>query len=432
MLIKIKGWLINTLLFLVINSAQSATDQELRYENAIYESDIRTVVLLNEAGFNFPLVELNESINKLTLSFDQLSSERDFYQYTLIHCDANWEKSPIARTQYLSGVGFESIDNSFFSNGTLTQYTHYEVNLPSENTKPTISGNFLLLVYRNFDENDIVLSRRIMVLGSKGNVSMNIVQSNQVEFRQVQQQVNFTFNKTSGDYYIPNPQMDVKSVVLRNGEWNSAIDNLKPQFIKGNSFEYNQMLGNQFDGINEYRYFDIRSLQVAQAGVKKRMNIGGQKHVWLIADKSRGQDRYLTWRDYNGRVFYDNKDLPSQVNIESDYCFVHFTLVSADLKQNIYLYGELTDWSIKEDYKLFYNSDLGQYEAIVPLKQGYYNYMYVIPGSEGTSVDYKTLEGSHSITENNYMVLIYHRNQAMPYDELIGYGLANSVQGANR
>ena len=58
--------------------------------------------------------------------------------------------------------------------------------------------------------------------------------------------------------------------------------------------------------------------------------------------------------------------------------------------------------------------------------------MYVIPGSEGTSVDYKTLEGSHSITENNYMVLIYHRNQAMPYDELIGYGLANSVQGANR
>jgi hypothetical protein len=418
-------------LIALFNVLNGATDQELRYENAIYESDIRTVVLLNEAGFNFPLVELNEPFNKLKLSFDQLTSERDFYQYTLIHCDANWERSSISKTQYLGGVGFESIDNSFFSNGTLTQYTHYEVNLPSENTKPTISGNYLLLVYRNFDENDIVLSRRIMVLESKGNVSMDVVQSNQVEFRQMQQQVNFTFNKTSGNYYIPNPQMDIKTVILRNGEWNSAIDNLKPQFIKGNSYVYNQMLGNQFDGINEYRYFDVRSLQVAQAGVKKRMNIGGQKHVWLIADKSRGQDRYLTWRDYNGRVFYDNKDLPSQINIESDYCFVHFTLVSPDLQKNIYLYGELTDWAIKDDFKLYYNSDLGQYECIVPLKQGYYNYMYVVPGADGEPVDYKPLEGSHSITENNYMVLVYHRNQAMSYDELIGYGLTNSVQGNN-
>jgi len=416
-------------LIALFNVLNGATDQELRYENAIYESDIRTVVLLNEAGFNFPLVELNEPFNKLKLSFDQLTSERDFYQYTLIHCDANWERSSISKTQYLGGVGFESIDNSFFSNGTLTQYTHYEVNLPSENTKPTISGNYLLLVYRNFDENDIVLSRRIMVLESKGNVSMDVVQSNQVEFRQMQQQVNFTFNKTSGNYYIPNPQMDIKTVILRNGEWNSAIDNLKPQFIKGNSYVYNQMLGNQFDGINEYRYFDVRSLQVAQAGVKKRMNIGGQKHVWLIADKSRGQDRYLTWIDYKGRVFYDNKDLPSQINIESDYCFVHFTLVSPDLQKNIYLYGELTDWAIKDDFKLYYNSDLGQYECIVPLKQGYYNYMYVVPGADREPVDYKPLEGSHSITENNYMVLVYHRNQAMPYDELIGYGLTNSVQG---
>jgi len=57
--------------------------------------------------------------------------------------------------------------------------------------------------------------------------------------------------------------------------------------------------------------------------------------------------------------------------------------------------------------------------------------MYVVPGADGEPVDYKPLEGSHSITENNYMVLVYHRNQAMPYDELIGYGLTNSVQGNN-
>ena len=42
------------------------------------------------------------------------------------------------------------------------------------------------------------------------------------------------------------------------------------------------------------------------------------------------------------------------------------------------------------------------------------------------SVDTRYFEGSHSETENNYMVLMYHRNQTMNYDELIGYGLENT------
>lgn len=262
----------------IFGHSSATTDSLLRYDNAIYEGDVRSVQFLNSSsGFNFPVISLGTDLETLKLTFDQLTSERDYYQYTLIHCNADWTPSGLPRTLSVDGVGFENIDNASFSNGTLTQYVHYEVLLPTENTKPKVSGNFLLVVYRNFDEKDIVLSRRMMVLSSKGAVNVNVTQSSQVEFRAQQQQVNFAFNKSAATYFIPNPYSDLRTVVLRNGEWKGAISDLKPQFIKGNSYEFNQMMGTQFDGLNEYRFFDMRSLQIAQAGVKKREI--GRAHV---------------------------------------------------------------------------------------------------------------------------------------------------------
>ena len=408
-------------------------DSTLRFTNAIYEGDIRTVrVTQPQSGFAFPLITLEDALGNLRLEFDQLTAERDYYQFTLILCDAQWNKVPMAKTQYLEGIGYENLENYVFSNSTLTQYVHYTQNFPTENTLPKYAGNYLLVVYRNFNESDIVLSRRIMVLSAKGNVDVTVNQSNQVEFRQENQQVNFTFNTLKG-YYIPNPYQDLTAVILQNGEWVSAIDNLKPQFIQSQSYAYKQVQGTQFSGENEYRSFDIRSLRSSQAWVKKRMNIGNQKHVWLVTDQSRGYDRYMPWSDYNGRVFYDNKDIIKDtmmnnngVSFESDYVFVHFSL-AADVQENdVYIFGELSDWRINENLKMYYNADLKNYEAVVPLKQGYYNYMYGIFNKTTGKLDFKPLEGANSATENNYMVLMYHRNQAMPFDELIGYGLKNS------
>ncbi len=410
----------------------SNTDSTLRFCNAIYEGDIRTVRVVQEnSGFNFPIITLNETNQALSLEFDQLTSERDYYQFTLIHCDARWNRSNLVKTQYLDGTGFDNIENHFFSNSTLTQYVHYSVNFPTEQTTPKISGNYLLVVYRNFNESDIVLSRRIMVLNPQGNVDVTVSQSSQVEFRSENQQVNFTFT-TLKNYFIPNPYQDLTAVILRNGEWLGSNDALKPQFIQNQSFAYKQMIGSQFQGMNEFRYFDVRSLRVSQAWVKKKLNIGNQKHVWLVTDQSRGYDRYMNWNDYNGRVFYDNKDIvkdsllkSSGIFNESDYCFVHFSLISDPIEKDIYIYGELSDWRIQESHKMFYNADAKMYEAVIPLKQGYYNYVYGVKDDAG-NLDFKQLEGSHSVAENNYMVLMYHRNQTMAYDELIGYGLKNS------
>ena len=61
-----------------------------------------------------------------------------------------------------------------------------------------------------------------------------------------------------------------------------------------------------------------------------------------------------------------------------------------------------------------WNEGAKQYEASVYLKQGYYNYMYL--QENGNSPD-----GNFFETENEYIILVYHRPQGGRYDRLVGY-----------
>jgi hypothetical protein len=82
-------------------------------------------------------------------------------------------------------------------------------------------------------------------------------------------------------------------------------------------------------------------------------------------------------------------------------------------------------YKIKEEFKLEWNEKFGQYEKSMLLKQAYYNYHYVTV-NEDQSVNLQQTEGDFSATENDYHVMIYHKNQFMQYDELLGTAYINS------
>jgi hypothetical protein len=46
--------------------------------------------------------------------------------------------------------------------------------------------------------------------------------------------------------------------------------------------------------------------------------------------------------------------------------------------------------------------------------------------NEDQSVNLQQTEGDFSATENDYHVMIYHKNQFMQYDELLGTAYINS------
>ena len=67
-----------------------------------------------------------------------------------------------------------------------------------------------------------------------------------------------------------------------------------------------------------------------------------------------------------------------------------------------------------------YNPETHAYECARLLKQGAYNYqyLYVAPGSTVGST--AQAEGNFYETENEYLILVYHRPFGERYDRLIG------------
>lgn len=110
----------------------------------------------------------------------------------------------------------------------------------------TKSGNYILKVFRNFDEEDILLTRRFMVVDIQTKISSTIKSATVPEFRFSHQEVDFSVNYLGFD--IPNPFLDVNVTILQNNSWNNAITNLKPQFVNNNELSYNYENENSFSG----------------------------------------------------------------------------------------------------------------------------------------------------------------------------------------
>lgn len=395
----------------------------ISYTNTSYEDNIKSVILSQNNSYErFPAIDLNSN-QQLNLVFDDLMPENDNYQFTFIHCSSDWKPSNLRKNEYLTGSFFENINEYSFSKATFQVYTHYSIVFPSTEMKPSISGNYILLVFRNFDEADIVLTRRFMVVDDKFIITPSPKIASNAESRFNAQEIDFTVDLK--DNRIPNPTMDIKATIMQNLRWDNAIFDLKPRFINGKILDYNYESGNLFLAGNEFRYFDIRSLRFLSFNVRRKYMEENLKNVVLYNDALRYNLPYVLMIDFNGKVVVDNRDNGVRGDIESDYAKVHFNFISDKLEEDVYVFGEFTDWQMKEEYKMVYNEKFKQYELSTMMKQAYYNY-YIVSKDKNGKVDLSKTEGNFSNTENDYHIMIYHKNQFMQYDELLGTIYCNS------
>ena len=99
----------------------------------------------------------------------------------------------------------------------------------------------------------------------------------------------------------------------------------------------------------------------------------------------------------------------------------------ARLGYEIYVYGKLSDYQIDSTFKMNFNPEKGKYELNVLLKQGFYNYQYVVNSIYQDKYDEGIIEGSHFETENDYNIFIYYRSPFDGYDQLLGVERINSM-----
>jgi hypothetical protein len=221
----------------------------LRYEDRTYRKSISSVVLSPDEASMLPPIILLNSTEVLHFSFDDLDGDFKSLYYTVIHCNAEWEPSDVSNMDYIDGFPEQQISDYSFSRSTLQHYTHYKTQFPNEQFKLKLSGNYILKVYEDNDQDKLVLSRRFMVYENKVTLTGDVHAPTIVADRNYKQEVDFTVTYTTDE--ITNPFKEIYPVIMQNGRWDNAVKGIQPQFLMNKELRYDYEDINVFKGGKE-------------------------------------------------------------------------------------------------------------------------------------------------------------------------------------
>lgn len=410
--------LLSCILFMQYSRAQGV--QEIAPPNYI-----RTVIFDDGKGYSgVPIVKLGQS---LRLEFDDIIGDEANYYYTIEHFNYDWTPSPLVKSEYLEGFDNVRITNYQNSFNTLQLYSHYQLNIPNEDTQRLkVSGNYMLKVFN--DARELIFSRKFMVYEPLTQVAVQIKKSREVKFIHTRQVVNFSVD--SPDFIIRNPEASVYALILQNNNIKTGIYNIKPQYTIGSKLIYRYDQLTSFWAGNEYLNFDSKDIRAATVKIRA-VDVKDLYHHFLFQDRIRAFEPYTYNPDINGN-FVIRTMQGQNPDIEAGYVWTHFSLHTAEPLEGgeVHLYGKFNNYNLDDSTRLTFNPNTNSYETARLFKQGYYDYKYVLLTHDGV-LDEGFISGNFINTENEYTVLIYYYPPGARYARIIGVGSANSVDLTN-
>lgn len=414
-------------LFFFFKLYATTLSAQLPLEDRINEDELKTVMLYPFSGnLNYekkvlspPLISLESNV-PLVLEFDDLRASYQAYTVKIVHCGMDWKKSDLRDLEYLSDYNEFFVNNYEVSQGTKVQYYHYSFRLP----KTRISGNFVLQVLEGGLNGRVVIQKRFRVFESKIGINPAIAPAQDPAMWKTHQQISLKVNFK--DYPLRDPKSELKILVRQNYRDDKILVLEAKNAMNAGAFEMNyRFFSNEstFPGGSEFRFFDIRDTY-SRGNYVQKINNGRVDEVILSPQANNSHRAYLETQDLDGRFLISNRDGRSP-DISSDYVQVVFRLKHEDLGQSkkVFINGQLSGWQLSDNFMMHYIDQAEEYQAKLLLKQGVYDYKYVLLDEVKDLVDEHFFEGDHSDTENAYEFLVYHQPPTARTERLVGYTL---------
>lgn len=384
----------------------------LMLKDFAYEPQIRTIQLSPDGSPMAPAVTRLGEWN-LLLQFDDLRSDRDTYYAKVLHCNYDWTRSSLQDLDYMPTYNEFPINNTEYSIDTHIPYVHYWMPLPPVK----LPGNYVLVVYRGTNKDDIVLSRRFIVYETLLSFTNDGNLIGPGSIANINQQLNFTINYNNVN--IVNPMLDVHVSIRQNQRWDNMSNDVRPSFVREIEKELEYRFFDEskmFRGGNEFRFFDLRSLNNPGRNVNYVAKTQKPYEVFIAKDKTREGESYSQYNDLNGSFIIDNYDYRDLAF--TNYAYVTFSLETPPVDGDVYVTGGFSYWNHANENKMRYDSVQGLYTNRILLKQGWYDYQYLVKSQKVPPYHF---EGSHFETENYYEIFVYNRPFQPQADLLIGY-----------
>ncbi|MBD5309761.1 MAG: DUF5103 domain-containing protein [Bacteroides sp.] len=381
------------------------------------DGTVRTVKMENPDSFMAPPVIRLGTSDRLRLNFDIIGEDREYLRYRLIHCNSDWTPSRLLEQEYLSGFNEGEVADIAFSSNTFTHYVNYNIELPSEEIAPVVSGNYLLQVFREDSPEDVLFQTGFYVseniVGIQGEATSRTDRGFNTEYQQIE------FTADLGSAGNLNPWQDIRVCVVKNNAPGSTVMTGHPLRVENGIATFSHDPNLIFEAGNEYRRFETVRSDYPGMGVDSIGFYGERRRAYLTPDHPQKGRSYEYDRTQHGRFKIDEYN-STDPDLGADYIVTKFSLEMPEQPgKEITVEGELTRHLPEGMAKMSYNAERGAYELELPLKQGSYNYRYVMGDDSGRIYD-SALEGNHYETSNEYLVLIYLRLPATRGERLLG------------
>lgn len=374
--------------------------------------DVRTIQLYpTEREGALPIMELN-SLQTLSLEFDLMTQQGQPLSVYFYHADRTWSRD-LAPSQFLESFQHDNVVNYSISSGTQVPFVHYEYRFPNDAIQFLVSGNYVVRVTEQGDEEAILFEKAFFVTE----------QAAGLEF--------LTDKVIIGGYGYPSIQptallrppsgtegniFNYNVCFVRNGRFDMARCADRPSLMNQPVLEFYLEPEFSFEPEGAPYYLDLSSLR-SSPSISASDFSESPYRIFLEPDFARfggtPVNQLLT-----GQTVVSGAVRMSDADIRAEYVLARFAYVPPDerrLDGEVILTGSFNDWRYDPANALTWVPEEGRYETTLLIKQGQYEYRYLTRDRRLV----RALRGNMPRSENQYAAMVYYDDVSLNTDRLI-------------
>lgn len=360
----------------------------------------------------------------LSVSFDDLFDRDMSLRYRVVLLNTDGTPSNLQEIEYFNGINKTDIQAGELSFNTRSNYVHYSFEFPQGQRNVKVSGAYQFEIFETSQPERVLLRIPFMVCEPSVKIDAQVKVPRRVEWRMSRQELSVKVNTSECPIRIIQADQCLKVFAQQNLN-TTTIRQLPMLYQLNNEFFYQDKDELVFDGLNEFRNFDIRPVNYSGIGVETNYVQGDRWNSFLQIQKSREYDVYTKDDDINGDFAVKAESMDNS-DLEAEYVNVHFFLKSEPLlDQEVYVIGKFNQWRCDQTSQMDYHDGQGMYTLSLPIKQGFYDYMFALKTAQG-EIRIPYLEGNFQETENDYYIYVFYREPGGRYDRFLGVKKINS------
>lgn len=412
----------------------SARADRPRPDLAAPSPDVRTIQLYPTRGGRqggpqeaaLPIISLGRSGGgeTLTLEFDLVNQSGRPLSVYFYHADRQWRRD-LSPSEYLEGFQRDNVIDYASSQGTEVRYTHYTYRFPNGNIDFLLSGNYIVRVTEQGNEEEVLFERAFFISEEETSLEFFVddVMVSGRGYPSVQPIVRFRPpGMLSGNVF------DFNVCFVRNGRVDESRCTDQPDLSEQPYMLFYLQPEHTFTPQGANYYLDLRALQVGPNIERTDFSIVPYSIV-LKPDYARFAGSGIDPL-YNGQPVISRVRGVADPDVDAEYVNVQFRFVPPNEERvpgGVVVTGSFNNWAFEPANQLDWVATEGHYRGEVLLKQGEYEYRYA---SRDGRLE-RMMQGNLPRRDNAYVAFVYYADVSANTDRLLAFGGIGSAGFSN-